>query len=226
MIKAVPGHRIKSVKYVDRVVWDKDERIDCFFGSLGGSKIEEVVETYDAWCEEQRQKKTKIVREIQLYVDLDGVLVDFNAGVKKVFGKNPSEIAPKVMWPRLARTPGFYEHLPWMGDGKELWEVLRPYKPTICTGVPVGAWAGPQKISWCRRELGEDVPVITCRSREKHLHCQGPTSILVDDRRELGASWEEAGGVFIHHVDAENTVKLFTEKVSRLLGCCEKCIRD
>ena len=217
LIKAVPAHRIKSVKYLDRVVWNKDERIDCFFGSQGDSKIEDVVETYDVWNEEQRQKKTKIAREIQLFVDLDGVLVDFDAGVRKIFGKNPSEIAPKMMWPRLARTPGFYENLPWMRDGRELWEVVRPYNPTICTGVPIGSWAGPQKMNWCKRELGAMVPVITCKSREKQLHCQGPMSILIDDRREIGASWEEAGGVFIHHLDAENSIKLFIAKVAQLL---------
>ena len=217
LIKAVPAHRIKCVKFLERVVWDKDERIDCFFGSLGDMKIEQVLETYDAWSEEQRLKKTKIFREIQLFVDLDGVLVDFDAGVRRIFGKNPAEIAPKVMWPRLARTAGFYENLPWMGDGKVLWEVLRPYNPTICTGVPIGLWAGPQKINWCKRELGEDIPVITCKSREKYLHCQGPMSILIDDRREIGASWENSGGVFIQHIDAESTVKLFTERVSQLL---------
>lgn len=34
---------------------------------------------------------------------------------------------------------------------------------------------------WCSRELGEDVPVITCLSHEKYTFCC-PGDILIDDR--------------------------------------------
>ena len=217
LIRAVPPHRIKAVKYRDRMVWDKNDRIDCFFGSLGESKIEEVIASYGLWSEEQKSKRKKMEEEVLVFVDLDGVLVDFDAGVRKIFGRNPSEIAPKTMWPRLARTPGFYDTLSWTNGGKELWEALRPYKPTICSGLPLGTWAGPQKMSWCRRELGEEVKVILCKSREKSLHCKGPRSILIDDRKEIGEAWDAAGGVFIHHVDSMNTIELFMKRKSELL---------
>lgn len=35
--------------------------------------------------------------------------------------------------------------------------------------------------NWCKRELGEDVPVITCMSRDKHTYCR-PGNVLIDDR--------------------------------------------
>ena len=31
--------------------------------------------------------------------------------------------------------------------------------------------------------------------------------ILIDDRIDLKQDWEDAGGVFVHHVDAETTIQ-------------------
>jgi hypothetical protein len=53
-----------------------------------GTKIEDVISTYDHWIsvkkEEQAQEETK---QFVLFCDLDGVLVDFEAGVQKLFKK-------------------------------------------------------------------------------------------------------------------------------------------
>jgi hypothetical protein len=53
-----------------------------------GTKMEEVISTYDYWIsvkkEEQAQEETK---QFVLFCDLDGVLVDFEAGVQKLFKK-------------------------------------------------------------------------------------------------------------------------------------------
>ncbi len=48
----------------------------------------------------------------QLFVDLDGVLADFDAGVLQAAGKESAELEPRQMWPILARTRGFYAWLP------------------------------------------------------------------------------------------------------------------
>ena len=94
----------------------------------------------------------------RLFLDLDGVLADFDAGVLRAMGKLPSELTDRQMWPVLARTPGFYEHLPWTTDGRDLWEFSKRYSPVIVTGIPLGKWAEPQKRAWCARELGAEVP--------------------------------------------------------------------
>ncbi|HKJ86866.1 MAG TPA: hypothetical protein VKA06_12370, partial [Spirochaetia bacterium] len=84
--------------------------------------------------------------------------------------------------------------------------------PTILTGLPLGRWAEPQKRAWCARELGPEVPVITCMSRNKAVRAREATSdaetpVLVDDRDWLRESWEEMGGVFVHHTDAVTSVE-------------------
>ncbi len=151
-----------------------------------------------------------------LFVDLDGVLVDFDAGVQKLFGKPPSALDPRKMWSSLARTAGFYEFLPWMPEGRALWEILAVYQPCILTGVPRGSWAAPQKKAWCRRELGADVPVITCLSREKakfgRQYAQDENiPVLIDDREKLRDAWEEMGGIFVHHVHNEGSLQILAD---------------
>ena len=146
-----------------------------------------------------------------LFMDLDGVLVDFDRGVERVTGGMPEDQPPRAMWPRLARTPGFYEHLDWLPDGPELWEYVRPLAPTILTGLPLGQWAVPQKLAWCARELGPEVPVITCMSREKARKAQeatpeAVTPVLVDDRASLREAFEAMGGVFLLHTAAGDTI--------------------
>jgi hypothetical protein len=151
-------------------------------------------------------------KSLRLFLDLDGVLADFDAGVLRATGKLPFELGDRKMWPVLARTPGFYEHLPWISDGRTLWEFSRPFTPTILSGLPLGPWAEPQKRAWCLRELGADVPVVCCLSRDKglvaaRLLAPGETMVLVDDRLKVQALWEDAGGRFVLHTSAAASVE-------------------
>jgi hypothetical protein len=160
-----------------------------------------------------------ILARYQLFLDLDGVLADFDAGVREITGKLPAELEPKRMWPRLASTPDFYDSLGWMDDGRKLWDFCAAFDPVILTGLPMGAWAEPQKRRWCARELGDRVPVITCMSRDKakkageYLLNRGdadsstPIPVLVDDRLRLQEAWETMGGVFIHHRNADESIR-------------------
>ena len=55
---AIPEHRISAVKYRERIVWDKDQRLDCVFGSMRGSgmTIGAVIDTYDDWKKEKDEE--------------------------------------------------------------------------------------------------------------------------------------------------------------------------
>ena len=148
----------------------------------------------------------------RLFLDLDGVLADFDAGVVLATGQSPADLGDRRMWPILARTPGFYDTLPWMGDGRDLWQFSKGHHPTILTGLPLGKWAEPQKRAWCARELGAEVPVITCLSREKgqkaaSLLEPGEVMVLVDDRLKVQQAWEDAGGLFVLHTSAASSIE-------------------
>lgn len=151
-----------------------------------------------------------IQNQYLLFLDLDGVLVDFEKGVEGIFNKSIHQLSPKQMWPKLARTPDFYTTLEWMPDGIQLWTFCEPYQPIILTGLPIGKWAEPQKRQWCAAQLGEDTEVIACLSKQKAANARkrdpNRTPVLIDDRSSLRTSWEEMGGIFIHHTNAQTSI--------------------
>lgn len=139
-----------------------------------------------------------------LFCDLDGVLADFEQGVFDLFQtqKRPSEIPPSLLWSKINKSNTFFETLPWTQRGKELWEQIRQYDPIILTGVPPGnKSAASQKRAWVQRELGADVHVITCLSKDKPKFCL-MHSILIDDQDKNEIEWKIKGGKFLlYHED-------------------------
>jgi hypothetical protein len=140
-----------------------------------------------------------------LFLDLDGVLADFDRGVEAVTGNRPEELSLKTMWAALSRAPRFFETLEFMHDAEALWRFCAPLRPTILTGLPLGSWAPAQKKRWVARMLGAHVPIITCMSRDKP-RWSGPGHVLVDDRASAAEGWERKGGIFIHHTSAERSI--------------------
>src|SRR5689334_8549336 len=102
--------------------------------------------------------------EMTLFLDLDGVLADFDAHIEALFGTPPAELPLGEMWRRAAATPGFFETMPMTADAMELWSFCEPYEPRILTGLPRGTWAEAQKRRWVAQHLGPHVLVVACMS--------------------------------------------------------------
>jgi len=149
---------------------------------------------------------------MQVFVDLDGVLCDFEKRVHEIFGKKPKEIPPKVMWGKLASIDNFYSELDWMPDGRDLWDGVKHLNPIILTGIPMGGWAPHQKRSWCYRNLGCDISVITCFAKEKQNYGK-PGDILIDDTKRNIDAWKSIGGIAIHHVTAKSSLAKLKEYI-------------
>jgi len=131
-----------------------------------------------------------------VFCDLDGVLADFEQGVVKRFHKKPEELNTGIMWGVINKSNTFFETLPWMPKGRELWEEIKQYDPIILTGIPRSKRAEEQKRKWCARELGPDIHVITCSTKDKPTFCI-TNSILIDDRPDNCHEWNLKGGKFI-----------------------------
>lgn len=132
-----------------------------------------------------------------IFCDLDGVLADFEQGVQNKFKKPSSSINPPLMWGVINKSKSFFETLPFMKRGKELWDSIKMYDPIILTGVPPGSATGAeQKRRWCAVNLGQHIKVITCATKDKPKYCL-PESILIDDRTDNLNAWNSKGGKFI-----------------------------
>jgi hypothetical protein len=143
-----------------------------------------------------------------LFLDLDGVLADFDAGVKALLGMTPAEFQAshggREFWRRIAKARNFYGTLPEMADARVLFDAVEHLKPTILTGLPLGNWAAPQKVKWVAEHF-PGLPIITCMARDKHKHMKSG-DVLVDDRENHRAAYEREGVIFIHHKNAVDSI--------------------
>jgi hypothetical protein len=147
--------------------------------------------------------------EPRLFLDADGVLADFDEGARRLFGMPSRQFEAKhgrrEFWRRLAAARNFYGSLPEMPDARLLFDAVEHLKPTILTGLPLGNWAAPQKVAWAAEHF-PGVPIVTCMARDKHKHMHAG-DVLVDDRENHRAAYEAAGVVFVHHRNAEDSLR-------------------
>jgi 5'(3')-deoxyribonucleotidase len=148
-------------------------------------------------------------KEPRLFLDADGVLADFDRRSVELLGMKPKAFIAKhgrsAFWKRLAKAENVYCSLAEMPDARVLFDAVKHLKPTILTGLPAGNWAARQKVEWAAEHF-PGVPIITCMARDKHLHMH-PGDILVDDREKHRAAYETAGVVFVHHKNAEDSLR-------------------
>ena len=145
----------------------------------------------------------------RLFLDADGVLADFDEGVRRLLGMEARAFEAKhgrgAFWKRLANAKDFYATLPEMADARVLFDAVKHLKPTILTGLPLGNWAAPQKVKWAAEHF-PGVPIVTCMARDKHKHMK-PGDVLVDDRENHRSAYESAGVLFVHHKNAADSVR-------------------
>jgi hypothetical protein len=145
----------------------------------------------------------------QLYLDCDGVLADFDKGAAAVLGLHPRAFekrhGPALFWQKLASASDFYFSLPLLPDAMELFNAVRNLDPVILTGLPRGNWAADQKVRWAAQHF-PGTRIITTMARDKRDHAK-EGDVLVDDMLKHRGLWEGAGGVFIHHKNATETIE-------------------
>ena len=145
----------------------------------------------------------------QLYLDCDGVLADFDKGATAVLGLPPRAYEKRHglgrFWQELASAPDFYFGLPLLPDAMVLFDAVRHLHPVILTGLPRGNWAADQKVRWAAQHF-PGTRIITTMARDKRDHAK-EGDVLVDDQLRHRHRWEEAGGIFVHHRSAAETIE-------------------
>ena len=115
------------------------------------------------------------------------------------------------MYGRVGNDADFWAHLPWMPNGKELWDFIAPYEPFILTS-PMQKGSEIGKAFWIDSNLSP-APEKVFMSHEKYnwaLDENGEPSILIDDWSKNIVPWAKKGGIAIQHVNANTSVTIET----------------
>ena len=157
-----------------------------------------------------------------IYLDMDGVLADFDRGVNELCGMKASSQVGKYedpeydgrMWEAIRKIDHFYDRLELMPGAKEMFDLLYGKYGDRCeilTGIPKEdrgiVTAAEDKVAWTRRLLSEDIRIHTVSRKEKQGFCTGADCILIDDRDKTILEWREKGGTGILHRSAEETIR-------------------
>lgn len=172
-------------------------------------------------------------QSVTLYLDLDGVLADFDAGVAALgfpadgrLNKKRAELTPDLremkseLYDAIERAQSFFLDLPPMEGAEELWRAVQPFEPWILT-APINADRGPahpavmaiaeQKLAWVRAHLDASFPnerfaCVDSASKALYVARSPGVAVLIDDRPSNIAQWHEAGGLGVHHTSAAESI--------------------
>ena len=148
------------------------------------------------------------MEKYSIFCDLDGVLVDFDKGYEDLTGRNirGTHVSDADFWEPIDRAGSeFWYNLEWMKDGKDLWNYIKKYEPTLLSAPSRQNSSRIGKYIWVDREL-PGVHLIL-RSAKHKSDLSGPNNILIDDRADTIERWNEKHGIGILHINAETTIK-------------------
>lgn len=162
----------------------------------------------------------------KIYFDMDGVLADFERGVKEICGLTPPSQNAKhhkpgeddEMWEAIKACPHFYDYLELMPGAKAMFDaVYEKYgdRCEILTGIPKPRReivnAASDKKVWVKRLLSEEVVVNIVFREEKPKYCHGEGCVLIDDMERNIRDWKALGGTGIVNVSTEETMNRLRE---------------
>lgn len=153
---------------------------------------------------------------MKIFLDCDGVLADFDGYAETLLGLPPREFEARkhndaALWEILYSHEDYFYKLPKMKDADELVDGVRAmgFEPTILTGIPSkegSDWAIGQKQRWAAKHF-PGTEIICCKSRVKFEHMiPGKRNVLIDDWDRYLSVWEGAGGKYILHTSAEDSL--------------------
>jgi len=151
----------------------------------------------------------------KLYLDMDGVVADFDEYAARTLGVPPSAgIYPNEIWQKLAANERIYRDLIKTPYADELVRqcvkfcLKHDYEWAFLTAVPKGndiKWAFYDKMIWAQKYF-PGIPVFFGPfSKDKYQHCRSG-DILIDDRASNIEEWTAAGGIAIHHTGIDTTL--------------------
>ena len=151
----------------------------------------------------------------KIYLDMDGVLCDFEKRYFHLFDETPSETRDKKNfnpnWKQFVKGENFAT-LDWYPGGKELLSFIKKYPVDV---EILSSSGGPQfhdevarqKKVWLKMHNIAYKPNIVPGRKEKSKYA-GKGIILIDDTPDVIEAFDAAGGIGILHKDVGKTIEL------------------
>lgn len=150
-------------------------------------------------------------RQLKIYLDMDGVLSDFNKAFENIDGYDAHEYNNKhgdeKFWDYVKEAGlKYWSEMPWVKGSKKLWNYVKDKNVSILSAPARAIPNCPKgKKVWVKRELG-NVKLILKRAREKHEYAD-KNSILIDDNKDNIKNWKNADGIGILFKSADQAIK-------------------
>ena len=153
----------------------------------------------------------------RIFIDMDGVLADFDGSFLSTFGKTCEDCESKnEMWRLIHGHDEFFYNLPMMRSAKELYDWAYKYQLTRAIDSPyILTSAGSsdfmhvaqQKRRWIQKHIDKNAMVITVKDGlDKAAFVQNNGDILIDDWGKNCAAWQAVGGMAIKYENAEQAI--------------------
>jgi hypothetical protein len=180
----------------------------------------------ERWSSIKHKIERKVIKEMYkiteeqpqnytIYCDMDGVIADFDKRFTDLSGMSPNQYEEKYgteqFWNFIDNEIGvrFWVGIPWMKDGKQLWDYIKKYNPILLSAPSRNNESRLGKRLWVKKHIPGAKLILA--SRENKQNYAKPNSILIDDRADTIIEWENRGGIGILHTSAENTINKLKE---------------
>ena len=146
------------------------------------------------------------VMDYKIYLDMDGVLVDFDQQFKDLTGMMPREFEAKHgstgFWEAIDKAGvGFWRGMSWMPGGEALYNRASQFDHELLSSPSRSELSKIGKRLW-RRDKTPSTKLTLSRSYLKKNYA-APNHILIDDREDNIQQWRDAGGIGILYKSAE-----------------------
>ena len=151
-----------------------------------------------------------------VFVDMDGVLADFNGGFQELTGMTNNQVTDEELWNRIIAhgKAKFFAELNWMSGGKDLWKYVTEnfLQTKILSALGKSDITDKQttqgKMMWLRKNIpslpSNDI-IFVSNKHQKKKYCK-PGDIIIDDTPSTIEEWMKKGGVGILHKTASDTI--------------------
>jgi hypothetical protein len=159
-----------------------------------------------------KEEAEQPTQQYTIYCDMDGVLCDFDSRFKQLNPEHlsPSEYIAKYSTSKFWKQIGsykeeFWSEMSWMPDGKQLWEYISKYTPSLLSAPSYEASSRFGKRLWVDKNIPGTKLILAAADKKQNY--SKPNRILIDDKESNVEQWRSQGGIGILHKNTADTIK-------------------